>query len=244
MVALTGAIGYAIKVMGSGWRVAPLLFGSLVVFGNAGGQSTPQGGGTPLAGRVRLRGLDSWEESVAFSPDGSLFASEGSDHVTKLFDMKSGAAVFVIPNSGRGVAFSPDSSILAVSTSAHTIELHDSRSGKLIRTLPVAGPFAFSPDGSTIAAVSPNLITLFDTQTGQGRFSFKDNCSQVYSLAFSPDGVTVATGNIDGLVRLFDTSSGRQKMILPGNRERVDVVAFSPDGALIASGGKDGMLRL
>jgi WD40 repeat protein/thiol-disulfide isomerase/thioredoxin len=66
----------------------------------------------------------------------------------------------------------------------------------------------------------------------------------VWSVAFSPDGLLLATGSHDGAVRVWDVN--RQELVLQFFGHDLDVysVAFSPDGQLLASGGWDGSVRL
>jgi predicted dehydrogenase len=58
----------------------------------------------------------------------------------------------------------------------------------------------------------------------------------VHSLAFSPDGGTLAVGLKDD-VELFDVGSRTLRGKLSGKRGRVRALAFSPDGSLLAIGG-------
>ncbi len=64
----------------------------------------------------------------------------------------------------------------------------------------------------------------------------------VSSVAFSPDGRTLATGRFDGTVRLWDPASGEPIRTVKGHSHIfnedgrvVSAVAFSPDGTLLAS---------
>ncbi|GGN47191.1 nSTAND1 domain-containing NTPase [Streptomyces fuscichromogenes] len=67
---------------------------------------------------------------------------------------------------------------------------------------------------------------------------------QVYSVAFSPDGRTLATGSTDGTARLWDVATGKPRTTLRGHRGEVWSVAFSPDGRTLATGGTDDTARL
>ncbi|MFJ5050394.1 hypothetical protein [Streptomyces sp. NPDC088719] len=70
--------------------------------------------------------------------------------------------------------------------------------------------------------------------------------NHVWSVAFSPDGKTVASGGShdDGTVRVWDTSTGRTRATLTGHTDSVHSVAFTPDGRTLASSGSDGTVRL
>ena len=68
--------------------------------------------------------------------------------------------------------------------------------------------------------------------------------TEVYSVAYSPDGSQLAAACGDGTVKLFDSNSGAQGQILPGHKAYVFAVAFSPDGGHLASASADRTVRL
>src|SRR5689334_22972171 len=66
----------------------------------------------------------------------------------------------------------------------------------------------------------------------------------VYSVSFSPDGLTIVSGSDDNTVRIWDVASGTEIKQLTGHTSFVTSVSFSPDGSTIASGSWDNTVRI
>ena len=64
----------------------------------------------------------------------------------------------------------------------------------------------------------------------------------VYSVAFSPDGSTLASWSGDNTVALWDVASRQQRATL--KEHNVTFPAFSPDGTMLAFGAQDGGILL
>ncbi len=109
---------------------------------------------------------------------------------------------------------------------------------------------AVSPDGKVVAAGRGNQVHLYDAKKGDylktlidpqlktpdGKEAKAAHISLVESMAFSPDGKTLATGSFQELT-LWDIEKGTVKDRLSGFADRVTAIAYSPDGKEFATAG-------
>ena len=108
----------------------------------------------------------------------------------------------------------------------------------------ISGNIAYSPDGTRLAVASTIGIWLYDTSTHQEVALLTGHTDRVYSVTFSPDGGTLASGSRDETIRLWDVVAGVHKHTLTGHTYSVSSVTFSPDGRTLASGSEDGTVLL
>ncbi|MYG07753.1 hypothetical protein F4167_14285, partial [Candidatus Poribacteria bacterium] len=92
------------------------------------------------------------------------------------------------------------------------------------------GEIAYSPDSTRLAVASSIGIWIYDAQTGEELDLFVGHTDWISSVAYSPDGNTLASGSWDNTVRLWDTHTGEHIQTLTGHTGRVNSIAYSPDG--------------
>jgi WD40 repeat protein len=193
-------------------------------------------------------GTKEFRGRAAFSltPDGRLAATLGMDGLIVVWDVATGKPLHELREApGTDVytlALSPDGKTLVSGDFSRPPRLWEVATGnqRLITGKPVGHlsfcPPVFSPDGKLLAAIAgggDSIIVLWDATKGEELRRMGATNGDFRSLAFSPDGRTLASGGGD--VYLWEVATGKERCRFPGG----GCVALSPDGRILATASED-----
>ena len=85
----------------------------------------------------------------------------------------------------------------------------------------------------------PQILIKRRRELSQSETSEEGPTTGVYSIDFSPDKKTLASGNLDNMVRVWNVDTGKLVKVLDQHSDSVYYVRYSPDGKTLAASSKD-----
>jgi WD40 repeat protein len=169
---------------------------------------------------IKFDNHSDWVLSTTFTLDGTRLLSGSRDRAMKLIDVANGQFIDDINKLLEPVmciARHPKEDVVAYGGELGTPRIYRMSENQ----------------GRTAANNDVNLVREFERQPGP-----------VCSIAYSPDGNTIAVGNVNGEVRLYKTGDGSRVATLKENRGAVFALKFHPARNQLFTGGYDGKVRI
>ena len=188
--------------------------------------------------------------SVAFSRDGTRFASRGNDSTLKIWASRDGKLLTTITDSetnGGGLAFSDDSLSIAAGV-GHDVKIWDAETGELKQVFRGHSNYvlgiAISPDGKWLVSggLSETSVRIWDVATGEQVHELSGHLAYVRNVTFNADGRRLVSVSADHSMKLWDVESWRELCNLRGDFvafRGFQTLAISNDGSRIAAGGEN-----
>jgi WD domain, G-beta repeat len=181
----------------------------------------------------------------AFTPNGKALAIAGGDGNTTLWNAATGylEARFASDPSGSTycLVISPDSAEIFTGGSTGVVGIWAVTTRQPVGSITTGiaiGAMALSPNGKLLAVAGyDGIIRIYDTADYAQVATLSGNEGHIWSMAFSPDGSTLAAGS--NVLQWWDVATGKLIAYRDSPGRTVTDVAFSTDGTILAAGGYD-----
>jgi WD40 repeat protein/transcriptional regulator with XRE-family HTH domain len=212
-----------------------------------------------------------WSKYISYNPDGTRIVTDyPAENTAKIWDAISGneLAVLSAPTAQIVAAvYSPDGKTIAAAYDDKSIVIWDAKTGNQVATLVGhTGNISwgsYSSDGSRFASGSSDgEIFIWDVASGkvirtlQGPTSSSSPAITDYtisSLAFSPDGNRLISGDTNGFGTIWDVNTSEKLLIISSQAGSlgdayipgvISSVAYSSDGKYVATTSDRGVIKI
>ena len=196
--------------------------------------ATPQAEREGLAELVKARGI---KYPIALLP--------AADKLTDRFGGPGGTRVAIIDRAGviQAVRSFEDLEFGGTEFKPLIAELvADAAPSKATVRIPWQLPRRPQPQPATPLDELPEFVSSFDP--AGARWTIPAQQATIWTVRFSPNGKTVASGGDDGVVRVWDLENGKLRATLAGHNGNIRNCIYSNDGKKIITAGFDSTLRI
>jgi eukaryotic-like serine/threonine-protein kinase len=188
--------------------------------------------------------------SPSWAPDGKSVAAVGLREVAHVWRAATGRATHLHAGDYYSLAWSPVEDSIALGGRS-IIEIWSPTTGAVELTLHCrhaseVTTLGWSPDGKRRASSRylRGAIDVWDAISGEYLYLYQGHRDTVRVVAWSRDGLRIASCSLDGTVQIWSAETGTLLGAFRGHTGPVYALAWSPDGAFIASGSEDRTMRI
>jgi WD40 repeat protein len=201
-----------------------------------------------------LRGHTGTVKSLAFSPDSKFLVSGGGQNegIIYFWNLRNGKKVGTINRahqaSVNAVLITPNGQTLISCGSDYKINLWNLKSLQFSRSFGEHSSqllsLVASSDSKVLVSGGLDGIRLWDLRQQRPLTTLVRFDNAIYTLAISPDGQTLASGDSQGVVKLWNLSNGKLIQQLQAHSQIVTAVAFTPNGERLVTSSRDKTIKI
>lgn len=193
--------------------------------------------------------------AIGTSPWAPLVAVAGQKQIS-LYHTETGELIGILPfeeGVAQSLRFSRDGRYLIAGGGEHSVRgvaaVYNIENGERLATVGDELDTVFDADCNDqmnrIALGGPQkMLRIYDSTDGSLLFDLKKHTDWIYSVAFSPDGVLVASADRSGGLAVWEAGTGRLYLDLADHKGAVNSLSWRDDSNVLASASDDGTVKL
>ncbi|NJN14970.1 MAG: WD40 repeat domain-containing protein [Oscillochloris sp.] len=233
--------------------------GGKLAIGAADGATAVYGPESEAPPQTRYEDHRGAVQTLAFAT-GNRLISTAADRTVRAckMDQDESAILLQVHGAFQASALSPDGQLLANSDGEQTVQLwrlsqeHEAPGGTFLRVLRGLNSrpqlLLFAPKAAALAVACENqriAVWRFTARSSRDTpdLELSSDIGRIRALTFSPDGMLVAAGGVQGGAQIWRLTDGAP-IRLPGAIGEIYSLAFSPDGLSLAAGDGRGRIAI
>jgi WD40 repeat protein len=190
-----------------------------------------------------MEGHTSWICQLIFSTDGQRLYSASADQTIRIWDVGQRRRLGTLRGNIHevtGISLSPDGTTLASTCKDGVVAFWSAlpRPEEELPRLIALGGFvwpAFAPDSRVLAAPRAGTVSLFDVTTSKEIEQLPALGTDVWMVAYSPNGTLLVSGSRSGRIRVWSCAEHRLLRELDDHKEPISGLYFRADGTRLLS---------